>query len=263
MLAVTEGLVLREVLYRDADKMLTILTKDRGKISASCPGARARQSNLRAGTQLLSFANFTLYESRGRYSVNAAEPVELFLGLRNDILSLSLASYFAEVLDVISEEETPSPELLSAGLNCLYALSVHKKPRALIKAVFELRVMMVAGYMPDLSECAFCGEPEMETPVFDVQNGRVFCARHRVEGGRDASFALVPDAGPRAKAGGLLTLCPQSLLAMRYILSAEPKKMLSFSVDGEPLERLAAAAERYLACQTDKAFSTLKFYQSL
>jgi DNA repair protein RecO (recombination protein O) len=269
MLAVTEGLVLREVLYRDADKMLTILTKERGKVSASCPGARARQSTMRAGTQLLSYSNFTLYESRGRYSVNAAEPVELFLGLRNDILSLSLASYFAEVLDVISEEETPSAELLSTGLNCLYALSVHKKPRALIKAVFELRAMLVAGYMPDLSECAFCGEPEMDVPIFDVRNGRVFCARHRVEANGNAydSFTAhdgsTADGSSRAKAGGLIALCPQSLQAMRYILSAEPKKMLSFSMDEEPLERLAAATERYLACQTDKAFSTLKFYQSL
>lgn len=245
MLTVTEGLVLREVLYRDSDKMLTILTKDRGKVSASCPGARSRQSSMRAGTQLLSFSSFTLYENRGRYSVNAADPIELFIGVRSDIFSLSLASYMAEVLEAVSDEEDSASELLITGLNCLYALSVHKKPRALIKAVFELRVMMLAGYAPDVSECPSCGESDISSPILELKSGRIGCAGCM---GREA--AAVP-------------LCTQSLLAMRYILSAQSKKLLSFSMDEQPLALLSVAAECYMATQLEREFSTLKFYKSL
>lgn len=245
MLTVTDGLVLREVLYRDSDKMLTILTKDRGKISASCPGARSRQGSMRAGTQLLSYSTFTLYESRGRYSVNAAEPVELFVGLRKDILSLSLASYMAEVLEAIADEEDPAPELLTTGLNCLYALSVHKKPRDLIKAVFEMRVMMLAGYAPDVSQCSVCGESEIKYPVFNLKTGLISCA------------------GCAKGEPGVVQLCDRSLMALRYILTAEPKRLLSFSLEEQPLMLLSRAAELYLQSQLEREFSTLGFYKSL
>lgn len=252
MFTVTDGLVLREVMYRDSDKMLTILTKERGKISASCQGARSRQSTMRAGTQLLSYSCFTLYESKGRFSVNAAEPIELFLGLRADILSLSLASYMAEVLDAVADEEVPVADLLATGLNCLYALSVRKKPRALIKATFEFRIMMYSGYSPDVSECEICGESEPEEPVFNLKTGRAVC------------FACKKtETSPGMKGTDTVPLCAQSLLAIRYILAAQSKKLLSFSMDEEPLANLAAAAERYLLCHLDRKFPTLEFYKAL
>ena len=274
MLIVTDGLVLREVLYRDSDKMLTILTRDRGKIPASCPGARSRQGSMRAGTQLLSYSNFTLYEYRGRYSVNAAEPEELFIGLRKDILSLSLASYMAEVLDAITEEEDPAAEVLTTGLNCLYALSVHKKPRELIKAVFELRVMMLAGYAPDASQCSVCGKSDVEDPVFNVKTGLISCSccisKESYHEGYQEDYNEDGSSGmPRQYRQNLLPgkavvpLCSRSLLALRYILAAEPKKFLSFSVEEKPLKLLSQAAELYLLSRLEREFSTLDFYKSL
>lgn len=242
---ITDGLVLREVAYRDSDKMLTILSQDLGKISASCRGARSRQSSMRAGTQLLTYSNFTLFENRGRYTINAAEPVEMFTGLRKDILLLSLGAYFAEVLEVISEEEVPTTGLLTTGLNCLYALSVKKKPQLLIKATFELRMMMFAGYTPDVLECPVCGNEEPSEPVFQIQSGRAGCS---------ACLGEERDAMP---------LCSQSLSALRYILLAEPKKILSYSLDEKPLTLLANVTERYLISRLEREFSTLKFYKSL
>ena len=211
MILSTDGLVLREVLYRDSDKILTILTRDRGKLSASCQGARSRMGSMRAGTQLLSYSDFTLFENRGRYSVNSAEPVEMFTQLRKDIFLLSLGSYFAEVLETVADEEVPASELLTTGLNCLYGLSVGKKPKSLIKAVFELRVMMIAGYAIDVMECPVCGSDDPEDPVFDILDGRVGCS---------SCIGKDHDSMP---------LCGKSLSAIRYILSADPKKILSFT----------------------------------
>lgn len=245
MILTTDGLVLREVLYRDSDKILTILTRERGKLSASCHGARSRQGSMRAGTQLLAYSDFTLYENRGRYSVNSAEPVEMFTELRKDILLLSLGSYFAEVLEYVAEGEVQATDLLSTGLNCLYGLSVRKKPQFLIKAVFELRVMMISGYAIDVMECPVCGTDDPENPVFDIRTGRVACSTCV---GREH---------------GHLPLCSQSLSAIRYILSAEPKRILSFSLDEKPLANLANVAERYLLSRLERDFSTLKFYKSL
>jgi DNA repair protein RecO (recombination protein O) len=242
---ITEGLVLREVLYRDSDKMLTILTKDRGKLSASCPGARSRRSSMRAGTQLLAYSTFTLYENRGRYSIDAAEPVELFIGIRKDIVPLSLASYIAEVLETVADEEDPSPEILATGLNCLYALSVRKKPQALIKAVFETRIIMLAGYAPDVSSCSVCGKTDMADPVLDIKTGMAGCA------------------GCVGRGPGIMPLCGQSLLALRYILTCEPKRILSFSLEERPLALLSQASEQYLLSRLERDFQTLAFYKSI
>lgn len=245
MLTVTEGLVLREVMYKDADKMLTILTRDLGKVSASCPGARSRQSQTRAGTQLLTCSNFTLYESRGRYSVNSADPLEHFTGLRTDIMALSLGSYFAEVLDAVSDTGAPASELLSMGLNCLYALATKKKLRAQIKAAFELRVMLLSGYAPNLFECEVCGQDNATELFLHSKKGHITCC----ECGDDMT--------------GTVPISREALQAAKYILLSEPKKFLSFGISTEAIESLSVAVEQYLLCQVDRSFPTLDFYKSL
>ena len=74
--------------------------------------------------------------------------------MRQDLETLALASYFAEVAEASAQEGETCPELLSLLLNCLYALDTLKKPRALVKAVFELRLLCLTGYEPLLDACA-------------------------------------------------------------------------------------------------------------
>jgi len=246
MQIVTRGLVLRETDYKDGDKMLTILTAERGKVSARCRGARFRSSTLKAGTQLFVCSEFTLYESRGRYSVDSAEPVELFFGLRSDIEALALASYFSEVLESVSVEDTLASALLSDALNSMYALSKKLKDFSLIKAVFELRAAAFSGFAPNLGECAECGETLPGSPLLNIGEGQLVCAD-----------CVAFQHGIHAE------LDPQALAAARYALVAETKKMLAFTLGGGSLLRFCRAAERYLLSKLDRRFSTLEFYKSL
>lgn len=142
----TEGLVLRETEYQDADKLLTVLTRDRGLLTLRARGVRSRSSKLKSGCQLLTYSEFTVFEGRGSMSVDEAVALELFLPLRQDIELLSLASYFAQVCEVLSQEDEPNPALLSLCLNSLYALSSQKYSPKLVKAAFELRAACIAGY---------------------------------------------------------------------------------------------------------------------
>ena len=92
---VTCGLVLRETVTRDADKILTVLTPDRGRLSVIARGARRKGSRVAAACQLLAYSEMTLYE-KGRWTMlDAADTIELFDGLRQDLTALSLAAYFA------------------------------------------------------------------------------------------------------------------------------------------------------------------------
>ena len=117
----TLGLVLREVEYKDADKLLTVLTRDRGKLTVRARGVRSRSSRLKSGCQLLAYSEFTLFENRNSLVVDEAVAQELFLPLRQDIERLALASYFAQVAEVLSREEDPDEALLSLTLNALAA----------------------------------------------------------------------------------------------------------------------------------------------
>ena len=245
MFNTTKALVLREVRYKEADRMLTLFTSTDGKITAKARGALRKGSKTAAATQQLTYAEMTLFGNRGKWTVNEASVIEPFSGLRTDIADFALGCYFAECLEALSVEDQPDAALLQLGLNSLYALSKKMYPPRHIKAAFELRLMCLTGYTPELSACPACGCQEMEQPVLSLERGSVFC--RACADGRDQ----------------LARLCPDSLAALRYIVSAPAKQLFSFRLEGEAMQRLSAAAERYLLLQTERQFSTLTYWKNI
>lgn len=241
---VTRGLVLRATETKEADYILTVLTAERGKIAVIARGARRRGSKIAAASQLLVFSELVLYERKGWYYLDEASTVEQFTALRADLELLALGSYFAEMTETVAPEDTAAPELLSLLLNALYALDTLHKPQALVRAAFELRLLAHAGYEPLLDGCAVCGAENPQQPHFDLQEGVVLC---RKCAGINAGLAI--DSG--------------SLAAMRHIVSAPMKKLLSFTLDAAPQERLSAACELFTVAQLERKFKTLDFYKSI
>lgn len=240
----TKALVIHVTEYYNENVLLLLLTPDHGRISAKVKGIRRKNSTLSASCQLLAYSEFTLFEYRDMYTVNEASTIELFMPLRNDLLKLSLGTYFAQIGGTVALEDTPSSEILSLTLNCLYALSHLNVPDTQVKAVFELRMVSIAGYTPNLECCVLCGS---ETPLyFDFAGGVLLCEQ----------------------CGGYLQtpyqdIDPSILEALRYILNCDPKKLFSFRVGDATLENLAALTETYLLTQFELCFPTLDFYKSL
>lgn len=240
-----QGLVLRRTEYNDHDVLLTILSRDQGKITAKARGLRRKNSPLTAQCQLLAFAEFTLFEYRGMYTINEAQTIELFPKLRRDIVKLSLATYFAQAAETVSQEDMPSPELQALVLNCMFALCSLNEPEEKIKAVFELRCACIAGYFPDLTGCPGCGN--LTPDRFDLSAGNLECAGCRN-----------PDSP-----GIRMPVSPGVLEAMRYICYCGPKKLFSFHIGPESLSQLSGLTEAYLTTQLERGFSTLDFYKTL
>lgn len=241
----TLGLVLRETEYKDADKLLTVLTQERGKVTMRARGVRSRSSRLKSGCQLLAYSEFTVFESRGKITVDEAVAQELFLPLRQDIELLSLASYFAQVAEVLSPEEDPDPALLSLTLNALAALCRPGVVQRQVKAAFELRAACLSGYEPLLSGCVVCGS---ETPDrFCISGGFLQCSTCRQE----------EDSGLR------LPVSPGTLAAMRYLAACPPKRVFAFQLGEQSLKELSDIAETYLLTHLERGFFTLDFYKSL
>lgn len=240
----TLALVLRISDYNDRDALLTLLTRDHGKLVAKARGLRRKNSPLAAPCQLLALSEVTLFEYRGMYTINEAHSVELFEPLRRDLLKLTLGSYFAQAGEVISQEDAPGSDLQSLVLNCLYALSEMDLPLSQIKAVFELRIACIAGYTPDLRACAGCGCDNVT--YFDLSGGCLLC-----EGCKNLNSGLRHPISAATVQG------------MRYIVSCDPKRLFQFSMGDENMYQLSCISEAYLITQLERGFSTLDFYKSL
>ncbi len=243
MYLTTRGLVLRTTEYKETDRILTVLTAEDGLLTLKARGVRSNRSKLKGACQLLTYAEFTVSEARGFRFISEATAIEMFAGLRNDIVLLALGSYFAQLAEVLSQEDAASPALLSLILNALYALSKLQKPPRLVKAATELRLAAIAGYQPELSSCCVCGAPEPDR--FSIADGTLECAVCR------------------SGDGVRMPLSPASLAAMRYILSCPEKKLFSFTISGAAEKELCDAAESYLLTQLERSFYTLDFYKSL
>lgn len=240
-----QGIVLRVTDYNDRDALLTLLTRQHGKLTVKARGLRRKNSPLIAPCQLLAYGEFTVFEYRGQYTVNEAHSIELFTALRRDLTKLSLGTYFAQVAEVLSQEDYPSPELQSLLLNCLFALSNLSLPEKQIKAVFELRASCLSGYTPDLFGCHICGNQKPER--FDLSAGQLECRNCR---SGDSNGIRMP-------------VTVSVLEAMRYICLCDPKRLFSFRLSPETLDKLSALTEAFLTTQLERGFSTLDFYKSL
>ncbi|MDR0917610.1 MAG: DNA repair protein RecO [Oscillospiraceae bacterium] len=145
----THALVLRAAPYREASRMLTLLTADNGKISAAAHGTQSNKSTLRPAVQPLVFSEMTLKRQGDRYTLTEAHIVEQFVELTAELEPFALASYFAELVETIADEDAPTSNFLSLILNALKALcGKHDTP--IVKAATELRAMCLAGFAPPL-----------------------------------------------------------------------------------------------------------------
>lgn len=245
MYVTIQGIVLRVTDYNDKDALLTVLSRNHGKLTVKARGLRRKNSPLIAPCQLLAFGEFTLFEYRGQYTINEAHSIELFQNLRRDLTKLSLGTYFAQAAELISQEDLPNPELQSLLLNCLYALSELNLPEAKVKAVFELRAACLAGYTPDLFGCHICGNQQPDR--FDLSAGQLECKGCRFS---DATGIRLP-------------VTTGILEAMRYISFCDPRKLFSFQIGEETLLQLSTLTEAYFTTQLERGFSSLDFYKSL
>ena len=246
MFLTTKALVLREVKYKEADKILTVLTESDGKLTVKARGALRKSCKYGAAAQALCYSEMTLFGNAGKWSVNEAETIEQFLPLRDDLAALALGTYFAEMLEAVSDEDSPSPELLQLGLNSLYALAHGLYPQSHIKAVFELKLMALCGFAPQLDVCPACGKEPPDDPVFSLNGGSVHCR-----------------GCPPGAAGVSLPAARETLDAMRHIISAPPKRIFSFQIPPAAEKQLGDLSEAYAAVQLERGFGALDYWKSL
>ena len=238
----TDGLILKRGAVGESDRLVTVLTRDLGVIRAFVHGGNKVKGKSASATDALCYSSFTVARTKDTYTISEVAPLEVFFDLRGDIERLSLAQYFCEVALALVVEGEPAEEPLRLILNALYLLMKGLRPAPQIKAVFELRMMTLAGFMPDLTACETCGREPTGAVFFRPTEGTVVCE----------------------SCGGQGVLLSAGVLsAMRHIVSAPLEKLFSFEMPPEGLKALGAVTERYLLTHCDRRFTALAFYKSL
>lgn len=150
-----DALVIRSREFGESDRVLTLFSRDMGKLQALAKGVRKPKSRQRAGAQLFTYADFLIHRGKTLDTVSQCSPRESFGHLWNDLDRSFAATGIAELLDISTIPAQPNPELFALTLTCLFLLEQFDP--SLVLSAYSLRLMTLLGYRPQLGECAECG----------------------------------------------------------------------------------------------------------
>ena len=254
-----DGLVVREVKTGEADKLMTLLTKQRGKISVSGKGVSSLKNQYAGASQLFAYGTYLLRKRGNYWTIRDAAVNECFMNLRYDIEKLSLANYICDVATDIAVEDEDESVLLQLTLNTLHAIANRDRlPLAQIKGAFEFRLAVQEGFMPMLSGCGRCGAPIEGECKLDVMNGCLLCRSCAETIGNDPDYYA-----DESRAKIQIRVTPSVLAALRYLETAAPARLLSFSLDETELSLFSVVCERYLLNHLEHGYSSLEYYKKI
>jgi DNA repair protein RecO (recombination protein O) len=171
------AVILRQRELGEADRILILYTRERGKLSAVAKGVRRPRSKFAASLQLFSRAQVQLAAGRTLEVVTQARALDICYQLRTDMARYAHASYVAELLDAVTEEGLADPPLFELLVETLSALDSGGEPTTLVRA-FELKLLGRLGYGPELASCASCGaEIGGKARGFSATQGGVLCGK--------------------------------------------------------------------------------------
>jgi DNA repair protein RecO (recombination protein O) len=186
-----DALILRHQRWGEADRLLTIFTREHGKLRIVAKGARKTTS--RKAGHLEPFMRSTLQLAQGRdlWIVTQAETINAFLPIRDDLQLMGVASYVIELLDKFTYEDGINAPLYRLAVETLERLSTGD-PVFVVLRYYEMRLLDILGYRPQLFQCIGCQEEiKAEDQYFSALVGGVICPRcgHKYEDVRKISMA--------------------------------------------------------------------------
>ncbi len=235
---VLTGMVLSAVPVGEYDKRITLLTRERGKISAFARGARRPNSQMMAASNPFSFGQFEAYEGRSSYTVVKADISNYFRELTMDLDAAYFGFYFMEIADYYGRENADEIHMLKLLYQSLRALENAHLNNRLVRRIFELKAMVINGEYPNVFSCLKCGTKENLTS-FHVKSGGTLCANC-------------------AKGVPSFSVNESTLYTMQYIITSSIEKLYTFTVSEEVLEKLERIMTEYMKTYIDRRFHSLQ-----
>ncbi len=236
----TLGMVLSAMPVGEYDRRVVILTENRGKIHCFAHGARKPGNALMAATQPFVFGEFTLYAGRDAFTISSVKVRDYFEDIGSDMTASCYGCYFLEFADYYGRENSDDLEMLKLLYVTMRALRKKAVPSALIRCVFELRIIAVNGEAPEFFECVGC-HSEDGLEVFTVSGRGMLCGRCAQNYEKNT-----------------VTVSETVLYTLRYIISSPPENLYAFTVSDEVLKCIQSITGQYIRMYIDKNFNSLE-----
>src|SRR5258708_1609453 len=173
------GVVLKRTGVGQADRLLTLLTAERGKLRTVAKGARKPSSRKTGHVELFNCAEMQIAVAREIDIVIQAQTIEPFLRLRDDLDRLSYAYYFAELIDRFVQEEIEHSEVYDLTFDSLHWLEATQHLSRTAR-LFEMQLLDALGYRPQLYQCIHSKEELLpEENFFSPEAGGMLKPQYR------------------------------------------------------------------------------------
>ena len=259
MLCKVKGIVLRYSECGENDKLLTLFTHEKGKMTVCIKGGRSLKSKHIPSSEIFCYSEFELYQKGDMYWVRESFLCESFFKIRSNLENMYLGQYFCEVCAELALYDVPDQALLRLLLNSLYLLAENKKDIRIVKSVFELRSASIEGFMPDIEGCSICSNKKGEA-YFDAIEGVLICTDCK----KQINETQSPQYFYENMAALPILLLDESVLdAMNFIINAPLERSFSFSLPEDELKKLNSVCECFILHQLERGFKTLDLYKML
>jgi DNA repair protein RecO (recombination protein O) len=242
------SLVLHRSDLGENDRLLTLFTREKGKLNAVAKGARRGVSRLSGATELFVLAKLQLAVGRSLDIVMQCEIEKSFTALRMDLQKLARATYFCELLDRFTgdRDAVSSPELFDLTVAALLLLErASEYPDAVVHA-YELQLLSALGYAPVLDRCVACGNLVSGQGIgFSPALGGLICTQDR---------SRVDDA---------VGVSRESVQMLRVLESGEPAEVLRLAPAAASAAEMAKALGRFVRSRSDRNLKSADFLDQI
>jgi len=241
----TEAIVLKRSDFGEADRLLTLYSKEFGKIRAIAKGARKPQSRKTGHVELFMRSKFFIAKGRSLDIITQAEMIDSYAALRDDLLHVSHASYAVELLDRFTVEEDPHSGLYNL-LDHTLTRFAETDDLNLATRYYELHLLAATGFQPRLFHCVSCGEDiEEQDQFFSAELGGILCPACR-----HADRRAVPVSAAAVK-------------VMRYLQTRHWDTVKHLRLRKELLQELEGLMHKYIQHTLERELKSVDFMHQL
>jgi len=223
MLQKCEGIVIRTTDYGETNKIITLYTREWGKLGVMARGAKKTNSRLSSITQLFTHGYFLVNRGTGLGSVQQGEIISSLRGIGEDIFLTAYASYIVELTDKCTEDRKPNPFQFELLFQTLTYLNEGYDPDVLMN-IYEMKMLNVLGLHPILNQCSVCGNTDGHFS-FSIREGGLLC--HRCLGVDPYHFKISPATVKLIRLFYYFDLSRLGNISVKEETKAELKKVIS------------------------------------
>jgi DNA repair protein RecO (recombination protein O) len=241
-----DAIVLKRLDYGESDRILTLLTREQGKLAAIAKGARKGKARATGSLDLFARSRMMLAKGRNLDVVAQVERRGDVSHISGDLQRTAYACLVTEVVDKVLEDRHPVDDVFDLVVTTLDRLNqLDRLPRA-DASWFLMRILDLLGYQPQLEDCAGCGRPLSPAPAwFSPLLGGVLCAQ----------------CGSHDQAGS--TLSSNGIKVLRLMASADGELYDRLRMQTELLNEIEQALEAQLEYHLDRHLKSLEFLRSI